>query len=74
MDRERTHRPVKTPGAKEFAARANFEAEIAAVAVCTGRTEGVRKAPMFPGIHALPPFVVRLLLALGSGFLIAALL
>lgn len=29
---------------------------------------------MFPGLHALPPFVVRLLLALGSGFLIAALL
>jgi hypothetical protein len=29
---------------------------------------------MFPGLDSLPPFVVRLLLALGSGFLIAALL
>ena len=29
---------------------------------------------MFPLISALPPFVVRLLIAFGSGFLIAALL
>jgi len=29
---------------------------------------------MFPGLHALPPFVVRLLVAIGTGFLIAALL